>query len=707
MKNCVPGKVTKLRVTGLDCSSCALKIEKALSIRNISHSFDPLSAILTVREKDVSEVTRIIKKTNPSVKIDTTDNHSISEFDKEKETKRKVVLVVLSSVLLFVSIMLGWISSPTLSFVGSSMLILSYLIAGLPVLVKTWKNLLARKLFDENSLMTIATISAIIIGKTVEAVAVMLLYAVGELLQHTAANSSKKAIKNLINELPEFGNLLVDGKELRIHVGEISIGNKLIVKTGERVPVDGTVEEGRAMLDMSSLTGESIPVEVEKGNEVLSGSINKNGVLIIVAKRRASDSAFQRVVDLTASASKKKSKTELTLRRFAEVYTPLVVFLAAAVALVPPLFMGAPLLEWTYRALVLLVISCPCAMLISVPLTYFSGIGALSKIGVLMKDVHVLEAAAKVSTVVFDKTGTLTSGLLKVKSISSFNGYDDAEIIHMATLLAKNSNHPVANAIKEMHSQELEENQVSDFQEFPGFGIVGKIGERHVVLGNATHLERLGVACNIRSSDSTTAYLAIDSEIAAVINLSDSIREDARGAIDTLRRIGIDEIIMLTGDKKPVAENVAEQIGVDRVFAEVLPEGKLTVVEKLHRRRHNSDERRVMFVGDGINDAPSIVRSDVGVAMGGLGSDAATEAADVVIADDSPSKAAIVIVHARKTRRIVLQNILFTIGAKAVFLVLGSIGIATMWQAVFADVGVTLIAILNAFRAFKLNDHSN
>ena len=694
-------QLTRLRVRGVDCRSCSLKIERTLSGNGIIYDFDHITSVINLREKDISRTLKLIRKISPGASLER-DLESDTPV-REKDIRKRLLLVILSAALIVASMILETSLPPSIGWITAPVLIGSYLFAGSRVLLKTFRNLLAGKFFDENSLMTIATLSAFAIGKPLEAVVVMLFYSVGELFQRTAINSSKKAIESLAQSLPENANLLVGGKTVQVKAEEISVGNTLLVRAGERIPVDGKVIDGRAKIDLSSLTGESVPVDVETGDELLSGSVNKEGVLTMTAERSYADSAFQRIVALTTAASRNKSITEKTLTKFARVYTPLVILTAATIATIPTVFFGAPILEWIYRALILLVISCPCAMLISVPLTYFSGIGALSRRGILVKGAHAIEAASRVSEVVFDKTGTLTEGELSVSNINNLDGYSDEVLLDIVVLAAAHSNHPIAQAIGRLSPSDPQTERISAYHENPGFGIIASIDDKRVVMGNARHLEREGMSYRAIQHDNTTVFVAIEDRIAASIEFVDRIKKDSGASVKALRSLGINEITMLTGDKRTVADRVARDLGVDRVYAEVLPQDKLAIIEKLHRADRQSRKGNVMFVGDGINDAPSIIRSDVGVAMGGLGSDAAIEASDVVIADDRPSKIVTVISHSRKVRSIVLHNILFALGAKAVFLVLGVIGVATMWQAIFADVGVTLLTILNAVRAFRIN----
>ncbi len=692
--------LTRIKIDGLDCSGCTWNIERTLSREGIDCSFDPAASVLDVRSKDAERALKIIRRASPGTTF--ARNHNDETAHRKNKIRQRLWLVLASAVLLGAALLLDLFLPQSMNWLPFAVLIGSYLVAGSRVLLRTFRSILVGRLFDENSLMTIATVSALIIGKPFEAIAVMLFYSVGELFQKTATYNSREAIENLIGKLPEHANLRVEGRTVQVPAEDISIGSELLVKPGERIPIDGTVKEGRARVDVASLTGEPVPVDVKPGDKVLSGSINADGILTIVTGKTYADSAFQKIISLTAAAAGNKSKTEKTLRKFARVYTPLVVLAAVGLAFIPPLVLGASLYDWIYRSLVLLVISCPCAMLISVPLTYFSGLGGASRKGILAKGAHALEAASRVTKVVFDKTGTLTDGELRVCDVISLNGYSSAEIVDLVVLAAAHSNHPIARAIRSLSDSTPQTERVSDYFEHAGFGIIASIDDKQVVLGSVRLFEREGIPSVSDDSGDMTVYLAVNNYVAASIRLSDTVKKDSYDTVRALKEIGISEVIILTGDRQAVARRVSEEIGADRVIAEVLPQDKLSVVEKLLEKTGRSSKGTVMVVGDGINDAPSIMRSDVGVAMGCLGSDAAIEAADVVITDDRPSKVYTTIVHARKTRRIVIQNIVLALGIKTVFLVLGAAGIATMWQAIFADVGVALITISNAVRAFKI-----
>ncbi|WP_334074791.1 heavy metal translocating P-type ATPase [Paenibacillus sp. A14] len=577
----------------------------------------------------------------------------------------------------------------------------AYLIVGGDIVLKALKNIVRGRVFDEYFLMSIATIGAFVIGEYPEGVAVMLFYQVGELFQSIAVNRSRKSISALMDIRPDFANLKSGDEILRVSPEEVQIGDWIMVRPGEKVPLDGKVIEGSSAMDTSALTGESMPREVAAGDDVLSGFINKNGVLTIEVTKEFGESTVAKILDLVENASSKKAPTENFITKFARYYTPFVVIVAVLLAVLPPLILsGATFADWVYRALVFLVISCPCALVVSIPLGFFGGIGAASKNGVLVKGSNYLEALNDVKYVVFDKTGTLTKGAFQVGGIYPQNGWTEQELLRQAAFAEMHSTHPIAESIREAYGQELNEALLANYNEISGYGIQVMFEGREVLAGNAKLMKRENIKFTAPTELGTIVHVAIGKQYAGYLVIADEVKEDAAKAVRSLKRLGVKKIVMLTGDIKAVGEDIGKKLGVDEVRAELLPQHKVEELEKIDREK--SRKEKIVFVGDGINDTPVLARADVGVAMGGLGSDAAIEAADIVIMTDEPSKLSSAIYIAKRTRRIVWQNIIFALLIKAVFLLLGAFGIATMWEAVFSDVGVTLLAVLNAMRVLRI-----
>jgi Cd2+/Zn2+-exporting ATPase len=576
----------------------------------------------------------------------------------------------------------------------------AYLLSGWTVLKAAGRNILRGQVFDENFLMTIATVGAIAIHQLPEAVAVMLFYQVGELFQDYSVGRSRRSIKSLLEVRPDTANLKVNGAVKAVSPETVNVGDIILVKPGEKVPLDGEILEGNSQVDTSALTGESVPRTVKVGETVLAGMINQSGVLTLQVTKRFEESSISKILHLVENASSKKAETEKFITRLARYYTPVVVFLSLAVAIVPPLLIsGATQAEWTYRALVLLVISCPCGLVISIPLGYFGGVGGAAKRGILVKGSTFLDALTQVKTVVFDKTGTLTQGNFNVTEVISQNGLTNAQLLELAATVESHSHHPIAQSIREAYGKSIDDSTVQDYEEISGHGIRAKVGSQIVLAGNDRLLRRENIPHDVCVVDGTVAHLAVDGEYTGRIIIADELKEDAAEAIQALHAQGI-ETAMLTGDSQTVADSIAQKLGLDHYRAELLPEDKVSALEEfLHRA--SQTKNKVAFVGDGINDAPVIARADVGMAMGGLGSDAAIETADVVIMTDAPSKVAEAIEIAHKTLRIVWQNIIFALAVKGIFIALGAIGIATLWEAVFADVGVALLAIFNAGRILQ------
>ncbi len=576
----------------------------------------------------------------------------------------------------------------------------AYLLSGWSVLTSAGRNILRGRVFDENFLMTIATLGAIAIHQLPEAVGVMLFFKIGELFQETAVSRSKRSISSLLEIRPDSANLKTDNGIKTVSPEVVKVGDTILVKPGEKIPLDGKILDGKSQVDTSALTGESVPRSVEVGETVLAGTINQFGVLTIEVIKLFGESSIARILELVQNASSKKSQTQKFITRFAQRYTPVVVILSLAVALLPPLFIpGATHAQWVYRALVLLVISCPCGLVISIPLGYFGGVGGAAKRGILVKGSTFLDSLAMIKAVAFDKTGTLTKGVFKVTEVVPSNGFSQAQLLKLAAQAESNSNHPIAKSIRLAYGKPIDESTISNYTEIAAHGIQAEIENRVVLAGSDRLMHRENIAHDTCNVQGTVVHLAVEGIYAGYITISDEPKPDAVQAIKSLKALGVKSIVMLTGDSQTVAKQVAQTLGVDSYQAELLPEDKVTAIEKL--LREVGKKGKVAFVGDGINDAPVIARADVGIAMGGLGSDAAIETADIVIMNDDPSKVAEAIAVARKTHSIVWQNIIFALVIKGIFITLGVLGLATMWEAVFADVGVALAAIFNATRVLK------
>ena len=606
----------------------------------------------------------------------------------------------LTKIIVAALIFAGALLAPVTEMVQLGMFILSYVIVGGEIVLRALKNISRGQVFDENFLMMIASIGAFIVGEYPEGVAVILFYQVGELFQSYAVNRSRASISDLMDIRPEYANIKQDGEWVQVDPEEVEIGDTILVKVGEKVPLDGIVVEGTSMMDTIALTGESAPREMSRGASVLSGSVNLNSPLVIEVTKVYSDSTVAKILDLVENASSKKAEAENFITKFARYYTPIVVCIAALLAVIPPLLVaGAQWNDWIYRALIFLVISCPCALVISVPLSFFAGLGATSKCGVLVKGSNYLEALANLEIAVFDKTGTLTEGVFKVTEIHPANNVSRETLLENAAYAESFSNHPISKSLLEAYSRALDWNRIGDSEEIAGHGVRAVIDGRTVLAGNAKLMRRERIAYDQSELIGTAVHVAIDGQYAGYILISDQIKADAKEAISDLRACGVKQTVMLTGDNKAVGEHVAKELGLDQVYTELLPDGKVHEVEQLLAGK--SPKGTLAFTGDGINDAPVLARADVGIAMGGLGSDAAIEAADVVIMNDEPSKIATAIKISKRTLRIVKQNIIFAIGVKLAVLLLGALGMATMWEAVFADVGVAVIAILNAIRVLN------
>lgn len=687
-------------VAGLHCANCAVKIENEIKrLPGVSKAhLDFVSKKLVLELRSGDELDEIQKKANDIVKRIESGARLKEETEqdqKEVAEHDKLWLLILGASLFFVA------SVFHLTSVSKFVLyLISLLLIGGEVFLKAVKNILKGQVFDENFLMGIAAAGAFAIGEYSEGVAVMLFYQIGELFQEMAVNKSRKSITALMDIRPEYANRKIGMTIEKVSPEQVTIGDLIVVKPGEKVPLDGVVTDGISMLDTSALTGESVRREVFKGCEVLSGSINMNGLLTIKVTKAYSESTVSKILDLVENASAKKAPVENFVTKFARIYTPVVVMAAAIMALVPPLFIhGATFSQWIHRALVFLVVSCPCALVISIPLGFFGGIGGASANGILIKGGNFLEALNHVDTVVFDKTGTLTKGVFDVTKIVSRGRLTQKELLEYAAYAENYSNHPIALSILKTYGENINKNLITGFNETMGLGIKVTIRGQNVLAGNEKLLKEEKVYFKQVHEPGTVVYIAINRQYEGHIVISDQMKADSKKTLLSLKRRGVKKLVMLTGDRKEISEKIAEDLGLDEVYAELLPHQKVEVLETLAKQMPAN--RKLVFVGDGINDAPVLARADIGVAMGGLGSDAAIEAADIVLMTDEPSKLITAFKIADKTRKIVWQNIVFALAVKGIVLVLGAGGMATMWEAVFADVGVALLAILNALRVLK------
>lgn len=697
------GAKKTLVLAGLGCANCAAKIEhevnKLAGVQHASLDFVAKRLIIYVyNERDLgkitSQATEIINKFEPDVEvIEEYGAGGIPVIEDEVVNKNELIKIGVGAVLFAIALIFEF------SFwTEFSLFLVSYLLVGGDILLRAVRNISRGQVFDENFLMSVATIGAFAIRQFPEGVAVMLFFKIGEFFEDLAVNRSRRSISSLMDIRPDYANLQVGDDIKRVSPEGVRIGDLIIVKPGERVPLDGVVVEGRSMVDTSALTGESVPRDVEQGSDILGGFINQNGLLKVQVTKGFGETTVSKILDLVQNAGSKKAPTENFITKFARYYTPVVVFGALAIALIPPLLIqGAAFSEWIYRALVFLVISCPCALVISIPLGFFGGIGGASKKGILIKGGNYLEALNNVDTVVFDKTGTLTKGVFKVTEVVPEDGFGRDDLLEMAAYAEVFSNHPIALSILRAYGKAVNKELVDEHDEVFGHGIKAAVGGREILAGNSKLMSREDIACDEADAPGTVVYVALDKTYAGYIVISDEIKEDSIDAIKALNEIGIRKTVMLTGDNRAVGEKVAEELGLDEVYTELLPDQKVKQVEQLEKEVPSAG--KLVFVGDGINDAPVLARADIGVAMGALGSDAAIEAADVVLMTDEPSQLVGAIKIAKRTKNIVWQNIVFALGVKGIVLVFGAMGIATMWAAVFADVGVALIAVLNATRA--------
>ncbi len=700
----VPKESIVCSIVGLDCANCAAKIENKLNntdgIEEARLNFVSEKLILKLKSgydksKMLTNVQNIIDSVETGVKI----NEIVKQNQESNETKNsmkgEIIRFIIGTILFISAIFIG-----TESKIVLPMFIISYILIGGEVVYKAIKNITKGQVFDENFLMTIATFGAFAIKEYPEAVAVMLFYQVGEFFQSVAVNKSRRSIEQLMSIRPDVANVKVDDDTIEMLVEDVNINDIVVVKPGEKIPLDGIVIEGESSVDTKVLTGESIPINVSKDEIVMAGCINISGLLKIRVTKHASESTVAKILEMVENATSKKAPTENFITKFARVYTPIVTISAILLAILPPLLIsGATFEDWLYRALTFLVISCPCALVVSIPLGFFGGIGNASKNGILVKGGSYLEALNNIEIAVFDKTGTLTEGTFKVTRINQFGGLSPDELLEIAAHIESYSNHPIATSVVSEYNQSIVQELVKDFKEIPGYGISASFKGDNILIGNSRLMQKEKVSFKEENELGSILYIAVNNNYVGNIVISDQVKNDSKDAIKSLKTLGVKKVVMLTGDKKIVAENIGYELGVDEVYSELLPEDKLYHVEKLLKTK--SKKGKLFVAGDGINDTPVLARADIGIAMGGLGSDAAIDVADIVIMTDEPSKIVTAIKVAKKTRRIVWQNIIFTMAVKGFFLTLGAFGIATMWEAVIADVGVALLAVLNSTRVLN------
>lgn len=678
---------------GLNCANCSYKIEKKLNslkgIKSARINFNTkkLNFLYLDDNFDFHKVKKIVNEFEPKVKLIDSKNHT----DFNKFNKYKLVQIILS--LLFFILGLFFNNNFEIVF-----FITAYLVSGHKVLFLSFNNTFKGKIFDENFLMTIATLGAVSIGEYPEAVAVMVFYLIGQFMEDIAINSSRKSISDLINIKPEYVNIFKNNKIVQVDPDTINIGEIIIVKPGEKIPLDGEIIEGESRINKSALTGESYPEKAGIGDFVLSGSINENSLIKIKVMKKFSESTAAKIMDLVENASNKKSKSEKFITKFAKYYTPGVVFSAIFISLFPTLVLGLDFSEWLYRGLLFLVISCPCALVLSIPLSSFSGIGKMSKIGILVKGANYLDILNKLENIVFDKTGTLTKGSFEVVNIEAYNNYTKDEIIEYAAYAEKYSNHPIAKSIVNKYNKEIYEEKIRSLSEVPGKGLIANIFNKTILIGNHDMMVLHKVQTNDNLKDNYGIYLAIDNILAGKIIISDEIKKNSKKTINFLKKLGI-KTFLFTGDKKESALETSKELNIDKVYFELLPQDKLELFEKEFKKSKGYSA----FVGDGINDSPVLARSDLGISMGGIGSDSAIESSDMVIMNDDPYKIIKGIKISKYTNKIIKQNLFFIFGIKSIFLFLGALGVASMWQAVFADVGVTVFTVINSLRILKKN----
>ena len=706
--------VTKVYLLkGLDCPNCSAKIEKEVgeldgvtsSTVNLMNQTLTVQAGTSVAASLLDTVTTIVHSHEPDVEVSEKQLEATAPVKKDEkaavyndEDKKRTIRLAVGAVVYAIGMALTVFAKlPTLAELA--FLIVAYVILGWDVVWQAVKNITRGQVFDEHFLMSVSTIGAFAIGEYPEAVAVMLFYQVGEFFQSLAVKRSRKSISDLMDICPDSATVKRNGVLQVVSPESVAVGEIIVVKPGEKIPLDGIVVDGESMLDTKALTGESVPRSIRKGDEALSGCINQSGLLTLKVTKSFGESTVSKITDLVENASARKAPTENFITTFARYYTPVVVGMAAVLAIIPPLVLGGGWSEWLRRGFVFLIVSCPCALVISIPLTFFGGIGAASKRGVLVKGSNYLEALNKVSVVVFDKTGTLTKGVFEVANIIPAAGYQKEQVLEYAAQAESYSNHPIAKSILATYGKPIDQKQFSDFEEISGHGISVMVRGKKVLAGNSKLMESEKIAYAACDAAGTKFYVAADGSYVGCILIADEVKPDSKCAIAELKKIGVEKTVMLTGDDERIGKSVADELGLDAYYAQLLPDQKVEKLEMLDKQKRQGS--KLAFVGDGINDAPVLARADVGIAMGGLGSDAAIEAADVVLMTDEPSKLVEAIDVAKATKRIVMQNIVIALGIKSVFLVLGALGMAGMWEAVFGDVGVTIIAVLNAMRILK------
>ena len=698
---------------GLDCPNCSAKIEKEVgeldgvtsSTVNLMNQTLTVQAGTSVAASLLDTVTTIVHSHEPDVEVSEKQLEATAPVKKDEkaavyndEDKKRTIRLAVGAVVYAIGMALTVFAKlPTLAELA--FLIVAYVILGWDVVWQAVKNITRGQVFDEHFLMSVSTIGAFAIGEYPEAVAVMLFYQVGEFFQSLAVKRSRKSISALMDICPDSATVKRNGVLQVVSPESVAVGEIIVVKPGEKIPLDGIVVDGESMLDTKALTGESVPRSIRKGDEALSGCINQSGLLTLKVTKSFGESTVSKIIDLVENASARKAPTENFITTFARYYTPVVVGMAAVLAIIPPLVLGGGWSEWLRRGFVFLIVSCPCALVISIPLTFFGGIGAASKRGVLVKGSNYLEALNKVSVVVFDKTGTLTKGVFEVANIIPAAGYQKEQVLEYAAQAESYSNHPIAKSILATYGKPIDQKQFSDFEEISGHGISVMVQGKKVLAGNSKLMESEKIAYAACDAAGTKFYVAADGSYVGCILIADEVKPDSKCAIAELKKIGVEKTVMLTGDDERIGKSVADELGLDAYYAQLLPDQKVEKLEMLDKQKRQGS--KLAFVGDGINDAPVLARADVGIAMGGLGSDAAIEAADVVLMTDEPSKLVEAIDVAKATKRIVMQNIVIALGIKSVFLVLGALGMAGMWEAVFGDVGVTIIAVLNAMRILK------
>ncbi len=688
---------------GLDCPNCSAKIEREVGeLDGVSLSrVNLIKQTLTIAVDDNAassigeKIEKIVHSHEPDVKV--LPFTKKAEHHDHRGGKAVIIRLILGAAVYAAGLVMSLAALPEAAVLG--VFVFAYIILGYDIVTNAVRNIFKGKVFDENFLMSISSIGAFIIGEHPEAVAVMLFYQVGEYFQGLAVDRSRKSIAQLMDIRPDSANVKRDGAVLSVSPEFVNIGETIVVKPGERIPLDGIVLDGSSALDTKSLTGESVPRTVRAGDDALSGCINTSGMLSIRVTKLFGESTVSKIIDLVENASEAKAPTESFITKFARIYTPAVVMLAAAVATIPPLLFGGEWSDFIHRAFVFLVVSCPCALVVSIPLTFFGGIGAAAKRGVLVKGGNYLEALTSLDTVVFDKTGTLTEGVFSVSKIVPADGFTRESLLQLAACAESMSGHPISKSILACYKGDPDTAKLSDYTEIPGYGVSVIYDGKRILAGNFALMVKENIETTCFEKFGTTVYVALDGVFAGIIVISDKIKEDSKRAISELKRLGVKKTVMLSGDDAGICSQVAQTLGIDEFCAELLPDGKVKKLEEIYSDKKASG--KVAFVGDGINDAPVLARADVGIAMGGLGSDAAVEAADVVLMTDAPSKLVEAIKIAGETKRIVIQNIIIALGVKVIFMTLGLFDIAGMWEAVFGDVGVALIAVFNAMRILR------